>query len=160
MPEQIQTSTHYSNLSCPDKSPIWLSNFVDTYQKLSTDNLDLLKGIYHKNVTFIDPIHTIHGFNNLHHYFEDLYQNLSSCEFIITDVIAEQNRAAIYWQMTYHHPKLNKGKSVTVLGNSHIKGQDDKVIYHRDFLDLGVMLYEQLPMLGKVIKWIKLKAAS
>ena len=141
-------------------SPFWLNNFVNVYQTLSTDNLDLLSKIYHRDVIFIDPIHELKGFDNLFEYFQNLYQNLSTCDFVITNIIAEKDQAAIYWTMSYQHPKLNKGKLITVIGHSHIKGYEDKVIYHRDYLDLGVMLYEQLPVLGKLIKLIKQKAAK
>jgi hypothetical protein len=140
--------------------PLWLSNFVSTYQLLSTDNLDLLATIYHQHVTFIDPMHQVEGFEELYKYFDSLYQNLSSCVFVIDNVIAEGDEAAIYWKMSYQHHKLNKGQVVTVFGTSHIKGKDDKVFYHRDYLDLGAMLYEQLPFFGKLTKWIKTKAAN
>ncbi|AOW75517.1 transcriptional regulator [Colwellia sp. PAMC 20917] len=141
-------------------SPFWLNNFVNVYQTLSTDNLDLLSKIYHRDVIFIDPIHELKGFDNLFEYFQNLYQNLSTCDFVITNIIAEKDQAAIYWTMSYQHPKLNKGKLINVIGHSHIKGYEDKVIYHRDYLDLGAMLYEQLPVLGKLIKLIKQKAAK
>lgn len=140
--------------------PLWLSNFVSVYQTLSTNNLDLLANIYHADVTFIDPMHKVEGLDELFKYFENLYQNLASCDFEIEHIIAEDNEAAIYWKMTYQHSKLNKGKDVTVYGNSHIKGHNDKVIYHRDYLDLGEMLYEQLPIFGMLTKWIKTKAAN
>jgi hypothetical protein len=140
--------------------PLWLSNFVKVYQTLSTDNLELLATIYHREVTFIDPIHELKGFDNLFQYFQDLYENLVSCEFVISNVIAQEDQAAIYWTMSYQHPKLNKGNVINVTGSSHIKGHEDKVIYHRDYLDLGSMLYEQLPVLGKLIKLIKNKAAN
>ncbi|KGJ91485.1 nuclear transport factor 2 family protein [Colwellia psychrerythraea] len=141
-------------------SPLWLSNFVCVYQKLSKDNLKLLDTIYHENVTFTDPLHMIEGYDNLYHYFQNLYQNLSACDFVIEEIIWQDSQASLCWTMSYQHPKLNKGNMVSVSGSSQIKGQGDKVIYHRDFLDLGAMLYEQLPILGKFIKWIKIKAAS
>lgn len=141
-------------------SPFWLNNFVKVYQTLSTDNLNLLSKIYHRDVIFIDPIHELKGFDNLFEYFQNLYENLTTCDFVITNIIAEKDQAAIYWTMSYQHPKLNKGKLITVIGHSHIKGYEDKVIYHRDYLDLGAMLYEQLPVLGKLIKLIKQKAAK
>lgn len=144
----------------PKDSPDWLSNFVIVYQKLTTNNLDLLATVYHRDVTFIDPIHKVEGFEHLYKYFESLYQNMTMCEFVIDNVIFAQDEAAIYWTMTYQHQKLNKGEKVKVLGTSHIKGEYDKVIYHRDYLDLGAMLYEQLPLFGKLTKWIKAKAAS
>ena len=141
-------------------SPLWLSNFVTTYEKLSTNNLDLLATIYHEEITFIDPIHNVTGFDNLYQYFTGLYQNLSACEFIIEDLIWQSDQASIIWTMTYQHAKLNKGQRVTVKGTSRLKGAGDKVIYHRDYLDVGQMLYEQLPVLGRLIKWIKAKAAK
>jgi hypothetical protein len=144
----------------PTHWPLWLSNFVRVYQTLSTHNLELLSSVYHQNVTFIDPIHNVEGFDDLHDYFKRLYENLSSCDFVIQNVIFEGHQAAIYWQMTYVHPKLNQGKKVTVIGNSHIQAQGDKIIYHRDHLDLGAMLYEQLPLFGKLTTWIKNKAAQ
>lgn len=141
-------------------APLWLTNFVLVYQQLSKENLQLLANIYHKNVTFIDPLHTVEGFDDLYQYFQNLYQNLSACDFVIDEVIWQDSQVSLFWTMTYQHPKLNKGRTVTVVGTSHIKGEDDKVIYHRDYLDLGAMLYEQLPILGKLTKWIKTKAAN
>lgn len=142
------------------QSPLWLKQFVEGYQTLSTANLDILSAIYHKDVTFIDPIHKLEGLEQLHSYFQGLYQNLSSCKFDIERVIVQDHEAAIYWQMRYQHPKLNKGKVVTVSGNSHIKGNDDKIVYHRDYLDLGAMLYEQIPVFGRLTKWIKTRASN
>jgi hypothetical protein len=140
--------------------PQWLDDFISVYQRLSTDNLDLLNTIYDKNITFIDPIHEIKGFDQLASYFDGLYKNLASCDFIIERYIQQGNEASLFWKMTYRHPKLNKGKEVVVYGTSNIKAKNGKVIYHRDFLDLGAMLYEQLPVLGRIIKWIKVKAAA
>ena len=147
-------------LDSSTKMPLWLRNFVKVYQTLSTDNLDLLSMIYHQDIIFIDPMHELKGFENLSEYFKSLYENLSSCEFVNDNIISQEDQAAIYWTMTYQHPKLNSGHVVTVMGHSHIKGYEDKVIHHRDYIDLGAMLYEQLPFLGRIIKFIKNKAAN
>jgi len=140
--------------------PMWLCTFVNNYQQLSTDNLHLLTEIYHQDITFIDPIHTVEGITGLQAYFARLYTNIQACDFVINDIIAAPNQAAVYWEMHYQHPKLNKGKIVSVTGSSHLKAQDNKVIYHQDYLDVGTMLYEQLPVVGRFIRWIKARAAS
>jgi hypothetical protein len=62
--------------------------------------------------------------------------------------------------MNYCHPFLSKGKEVEVSGTSHIQGDEDKVRYHRDFVDLGAMLYEHIPFVGKLIAFIKRRAAN
>lgn len=138
-----------------EEFPYWLSNFIDIYQKLATDNLELLHDIYSPEVIFQDPMHSISGFDNLSAYFHELYTNVKSCRFIVNDVIYQEETAAIYWTMTYQHPKLNKGKEVVVHGHSKLKGKNDFVYYHRDYLDLGAMLYEHIPLLGRVVKHIK-----
>ena len=142
----------------PD-TPIWLNNFVEIYQSLSKNNLDLLLEIYDKNIIFIDPIHQVEGIDELYKYFQSLYENLTTCDFIIEHIISSQDQAAIYWKMTYQHSKLNKGELVEVYGNSLIKGEGSRVLYHRDYLDLGAMLYEQIPVFGSLTKWIKNKAS-
>jgi len=147
-------------LSVVKQYPEWLNQFISVYQKLSTNNLDLLDEIYAQEVTFIDPIHEIKGLSNLHEYFDGLYKNLSSCTFIINDVIVDEQQAAVYWEMNYQHAKLNKGEIVSVQGSSKLIAKNNKIVYHRDFLDLGAMLYEQLPLIGKLIHWIKVKAAQ
>lgn len=140
--------------------PIWLDSFIDVYSQLSTDNLQLLDYLYHQDVIFIDPMQSLQGLAQLKKYFDNLYSNLLSCNFTIVQVIHEGNQAAIYWQMTFCHPYLNRGNKVTVSGSSHIQGNEDKVTYHKDFVDLGAMLYEQIPFLGQLIRFIKRKAAK
>lgn len=138
----------------------WLANFINTYQHLSINNLHLLADLYHQDIVFIDPMHQLTGFDNLRDYFDRLYQQLSYCEFSIEQVIEQGDEAAIYWKMSYQHSRLNGGKIVHVQGSSHIKGIDNKVIFHHDYLDLGAMLYEQLPILGRIISWLKNRAST
>ena len=62
--------------------------------------------------------------------------------------------------MTYSHKQLNSGKPITVEGHSFIMGDDSKVTYHRDYVDLGQMLYEHIPVLGRLIQWVKKRMLS
>ncbi|WP_206484309.1 nuclear transport factor 2 family protein [Thalassotalea sp. G2M2-11] len=140
--------------------PRWLANFITAYQSLSANNLAQLNNVYHQNVVFIDPAHRLTGIDDLLLYFSKLYQHIDSCEFVIEQLITEANSAAVYWQMTLQHPKLNQGAAITVSGHSLLKAMDNKVIYHRDYFDLGAMLYEQLPILGPIVRWLKQRMNS
>ncbi len=137
--------------------PVWLEKFIDIYQKLEAGNLHLLKELYGQSVVFIDPIHQLNGIDELQQYFEKLYSNIQSCTFKIDEVFFQEPYAAVYWTMQYIHPKLNGGNLVTVHGHSKLKGHTDKVIYHRDYLDLGSMIYEQIPLLKNIIRWLKFR---
>lgn len=140
--------------------PAWLADFLQTYQALSVDNLHLLNNIYDKQISFQDPMHHIVGLDNLQQYFNSLYKNLTECQFTIQRVICDGEQASVYWQMRYIHPKLNKGETISVEGSSLLTAANGKVVSHRDYLDLGAMLYEQVPLLGTAVKWLKAKAVN
>lgn len=136
-----------------------LDDFCTLYQSLNKDNLDRLKEVYSDKVLFIDPIHQVNGIEALTLYFENLYQNLDFCTFNIKHIIQQQGHACIVWQMQYAHPKIKSGKTISVDGCSHLQFSK-KIEVHRDYLDLGQMLYEQLPLIGPVIKSIKKRAGQ
>ena len=94
---------------------VTLDRFIEIYQSLNKNNLQLLDDIYHPSIQFIDPLHTVNGLESLHHYFENLYANVLSCQFSIKDTASSNNKAFIYWTMHYRHPKLNKTARVCPL---------------------------------------------
>lgn len=155
-----------ASLESVDQQSIdWVDDFVSTYQQLNISNLDKLADIYHQDITFRDPLHQIQGLDNLTTYFEHLYENLISSEFVLTNHISEgsypaNGSAAIYWQMHLRHKKINSGNTITVEGHSLLQRQDNRVIYHRDYFDVGSMIYEHLPVLGGIIRLIKRKASD
>ncbi len=125
------------------------------YGQLSKDTLHRLPEIYHSQVVFVDAAHRIEGLTSLISYFESLYQNVQRCEFTIHEQHQFEQNAFLVWTMHLQHPKLANGRVVNVHGTSQLRFQDDKIIYHRDYFDLGEMLYEQLPILGKIIRAVK-----
>lgn len=133
-----------------------LDKFLDTYTKLNKDNLELLMEIYADDIVFIDPAHKIEGLNNLHQYFKTLYQNVTSIDFSFTSELKKDNEAYVQWEMRFTHPKLKNGKALTVPGITYLRSNTEgKVSYHHDFFDLGSMLYEHIPLLGRIVKGIK-----
>jgi hypothetical protein len=56
---------------------------------------------------------------------------------------------------------LNGGKPILLQGNSYIKFSDDNlVVYHRDYFDMGEFIYEHVPVIGWIIKKVKAKLRS
>lgn len=140
-------------------SDVIIDKFCQMYQALNKDNLIKLDDIYHQNIIFIDAVHQIEGIDQLHHYFRNLYQNLSACQFEIEQVISDKGQATVIWTMSFAHKKIKSGANIKVNGCSHLKF-DTKIYYHRDYLDMGQMLYEHLPLLGRVVKFIKKRVSQ
>lgn len=137
---------------------LWLQTFVDVYSRLGTDNLDELKPLYHPDITFIDPLHRTQGVDALLSSFMRSYSNIIYCQFVIDSVFESGEEAAVYWTMTFQHKQLNKREPINVVGHSHLKSEQGLVTYHRDYLDVGAMIYEHIPVLGIAVKGIKKRA--
>ena len=137
-----------------------VDEFLALYNKLDRSNLSLLDGIYHQDVIFIDPLHRIDGLQALTHYFANMYENLIQGQFEIHQILKDENKASIYWTMTFCHSKIKNGRPVSFDGNSYLEYQDGKVILHRDYFDGAAMLYQHIPVLGSLINLIKKRAKS
>ena len=138
-----------------------LERFMELYRNLSADNLHELGMIYARDVRFIDPAHEIRGLEALRSYFSNLYQNVASISFDYHRVLDNENEASISWSMTFTHPRISRGREVTVEGATFLEfDKDDKVTHHRDYFDLGAMLYEHLPVVGTLTTFVKNKLGT
>jgi len=138
-----------------EQSELVIEKFVKAYTQLSKHNLSNLKDLYHTDVIFEDPAHQVIGWKNLYDYFTRLFESVNDCGFEVHDTLFEQDKAYIQWTMTFNHPRIAGGKPRTVKGCSRLEYQDGQVIKHRDYFDMGEMLYEGIPLLGSIICRIK-----
>ncbi|SUI76327.1 nuclear transport factor 2 family protein [Shewanella morhuae] len=136
-----------------------VDNFIELYQALNKNNLHLLGQVYGDDIIFTDPMHQISGLESLTQYFAKLYENVQHIQFEIKEVQQSDSQASLFWQMQYRHPKLNRGHLISVDGMSQLKF-NDKIYFHRDYFDLGQMLYEQVPCVGGLIRLLKMRAAK
>jgi hypothetical protein len=120
-----------------------------------------LPEVYAEQVIFVDPAHRIDGLAALTDYFAAMYQRLAYCRFEITSQQQQGQEAWISWIMRFSHPRLASGQTVTVEGATRLTFDKlGKVVMHRDYFDLGAMLYEQLPLLGSVVRAIRGRLGS
>ena len=130
-----------------------LNDFKDFYRKPGLAALESIDRIYTQDVEFRDPIHAIHGRLGVKNYLRGLYTSSDDMSFEYLDEQVSDNTATIVWQMTFCHKKLAGGKPVQVRGITLIRFTD-RIYYHEDFFDVGAMLYQHVPVLGSVVRYI------
>lgn len=131
-----------------------LEKFNQFYQQLDSADLTGLNQVYRSDIEFIDPIHHMQGIQALHKYFKNMMEDLKHCNFEIYQVTEQRQEAFIIWTMHFQHPRLNKSRMIHVDGVSHLKF-DELVYFHRDYYDVGAMLYEHIPLLGSLVSGIR-----
>lgn len=132
-----------------------LMQLADVYRHLDQTSLPQLAQIYHAQVVFIDPVGQHNGIAALEGYFRQLLKSVNDCRFDIQKTLVTGDEATLIWRMAYSHPSLKRGETLFLDGISHLKMAEDQVIYQRDYYDLGAMLYEHVPLLGRVVNALK-----
>ncbi|SDU20610.1 nuclear transport factor 2 family protein [Halopseudomonas salegens] len=134
--------------------------FAQGFAALNKDNLSQLAELYHEDMVFTDPLHEIHGLAAMQAYCANLYANVTHIAFAFHHCQQlSDTEAVLRWTMTYQHPRLQRGQPIAVEGCSFVQFRGDKVCRHRDYFDAGALLYEHLPLLGRLIAWLKRRLA-
>lgn len=120
------------------------------YDKVRADNLYLLDELYDEELVFEDPLDRTEGLDEFKVYMEAMYQYVEEISWDYRDEVIDGDTHVLVWTMTLRTASLNKGEPFTIDGVSHLKfGESNKIIYHRDYFDMGEYIYERVP----VVKW-------
>ncbi len=133
-----------------------LERMQDVYNRLNRDTVKngLLAELYDRDVVFVDPLHRIEGLDNLQRYFEGLYKNVEEISFRYLTEWEQNNEAMLRWEMTFRHPKLKSGAPILVPGVTYLTF-GKKITRHQDYFDSNQMIFDQVPVLGSLLGWLK-----
>ena len=138
-----------------------MSNRVQEVESLfnnfNRDTLHLADGFYDKDVVFQDPIVQLKGRDALKAYYAEMCENVTSIRFDFSGEIEKGEEVVAFWKMEVRAKGLEGGEPVLLEGASHVKfgGESGKAIYHRDDFDMGASVYENVPVLGSIVRYTK-----
>lgn len=131
------------------------------FNELNSETMDILPTFYHEDVEFKDPLVHVKSLDSLRLHYEHLYKNVDSISFHFKEEQVAGHVHTLEWDMTMKKKRLNKGKEFTIEGVSIIAfDSSDKVISHYDYFDVGAMVYERLPVVRTVVKFVKKKLSK
>jgi len=131
--------------------------YADFFETINSKTpLEEYKEFFDENSYFEDPFQKVTGVVKIYNIFEDMYIKLFNPRFEIYEVVSNENISYIKWKFLY---QVNEKSSVdSFIGISRIELSDDgKVMEHVDYWDTGSNIYEKIPLLGSIIRYIKSK---
>lgn len=137
-----------------------IERFTRFYQNVDEQAIASLDQIYSEEVEFVDPVARHTGLHALTLYFKNLMENAQTCQCQIQCILSDQNKHMVTWEMNFTHPKLNSGSNIRVEGVTELHVKDDIIVFHRDYYDMGQMIYEQIPFLKTVVNGVKKRLAQ
>ena len=133
-----------------------ISHFFESlHQETSVDGF---KAIYADAVVFKDPFNEVKGVEAVHKIFAHMYENLDNPRFVITEYIGTQDTAYVKWDFIFRFKGEKEENSFEGVSRLEMNA-DDRVISHTDFWDAAEHMYEHLPLLGSLLRFVKRKIA-
>ena len=134
-----------------------LSQIESLFNNFNRDTMHLADDFYDPAVVFRDPIVELRGRDSLKAYYMDMYENVTSIRFDFSGGIEKDEEVVVFWTMELRAKGLKGGEPLLLDGVSHIRygGDSGKVIYHRDYFDMGAFVYENIPVLGSIVRYTK-----
>jgi steroid Delta-isomerase len=135
-----------------------LAEFIHFCEHLSRDNTGGFAGLYSADAFFKDPFNEVRGHAAIIKIFEHMFVKVDTPRFVVTCSMLQGDEAFLVWEFLFYF-KGDKTAEQRIHGSTHLRfSPGHKVEYHRDYWDAAEELYEKIPLLGRVMRFIKSRA--
>jgi hypothetical protein len=133
-----------------------VDRIVETFQTLTPTSVDALDGIYAPDARFKDPFNEVQGVTEIQRIFRHMYANLENPRFLITGRIVQGAQCFLTWEFRFAFRRFRHGQAKRIVGGSHLMlNEQGRITLHRDYWDAAEELYEKLPLVGSLMRWLK-----
>ena len=132
---------------------------VQFFEQLQRADVAKLKNFYASDTFFKDPFNEVQGVAEMERIFAHMFEALDQPHFIVTGRVAQGQECFLVWDFRFRFKRFDRVTWQTVRGTSHLRFDDaGQVVFHRDYWDAAEELYEKLPGLGALMRWLKGRA--
>ena len=133
---------------------------IEAFETLAPGDLDRLGEFYTEDARFKDPFNEVQGLAGVRAVFEHMFVALDGPRFVVTEAIVQGDQCFLVWDFLFRFKRFSS-ELQTVRGGSHLKfNVDGRIVLHRDYWDAAEELYEKLPAVGALMRWLKRRANS
>ncbi len=131
------------------------------FESFAPADLDRLAVAYTGDAWFKDPFNEVQGIAEIRRVYAHMFDALHEPRFVIVDRMAGENACWLVWEFRFRFKTYRQGEMQVVRGASHLLLDSQGLIRsHRDYWDSAEELYEKLPVVGALMRWLKRKMRS
>ena len=135
-----------------------VARIVTAFEALTPADVDRLGDHYAADAFFKDPFNEVRGVPAIQRIFAHMYVALDGPRFVVHDVVVQGDQCVLTWDFLFRFRRFSSDLQ-TVRGASHLKlDANGLILSHRDYWDVAEELYEKLPVVGALMRWLKRRA--
>jgi hypothetical protein len=147
----------------PGERPAPLVPVIDFYESLTEASLARIGAIYRDDARFKDPFNEVVGVAAIEAIFRHMYVTTREPRFVVASAALSPDGREGFLTWTFHFRlKADRPEVERVIrGATHVTlAEDGRLAAHRDYWDAAEELYEKLPVIGLLMRWLRRRLAA
>lgn len=139
---------------------VTIGELVTYFETLTLDSLGHFERYYTADAYFRDPFNEVTGIAAIRPIFSRMFETLHEPRFVIRERVIQGDSVVLVWDFEFRIKKFKPEVTQSIHGLSLLKlAPDGRVCWHRDYWDAAGELYEKLPLIGALMRWLKRRFA-
>lgn len=136
-----------------------LQKYVEYYETLTVRSVRLIEKIADPQIVFKDPFNEVEGVDNVVSILRKMFEDVKNPSFTVEDSAWGKDGRTAYIKWAFVFGPDHKRQQI--YGMSEVMfSPDGLVVMHRDFWDAAENIYERVPVLGTLLRFIKSRIAA
>ena len=129
------------------------------FESISPPSVKGIGDFYTVDARFKDPFNEVEGIPAIERIFSHMFESLHEPRFVITQRVVDGTQCFLVWEFRFRFKRFDATTEQVVRGGSHLVLTGTGLIQdHRDYWDAAEELYEKLPVVGSLMRWLKQRA--
>lgn len=143
----------------PPAERVAVARIVQFFEALQPADVARMGAFYTAEAWFKDPFNEARGLAEVQAVFKHMYAALDQPHFVVTGQLVDGAQCFLTWNFVFRFKRFSPAVWQTVRGGSHLQLNTHGLITsHRDYWDAAEELYEKLPGVGSLMRWLKRRA--
>lgn len=138
-----------------------VARIVSLFETFAPADVPRLGAYYCDDAYFKDPFNEVRGLEPIQRIYAHMFEALDGPRFVVTQQMAQGAECWLVWEFQFRYRRFMGGRPQVVRGASHLLlAADGRIRSHRDYWDPAEEVYEKLPVLGGLMRWLKRRARA
>lgn len=138
-----------------------VDRIVQAFESLSPESVSRLDVIYAPDAGFKDPFNAVRGLPEIQRIFAHMFISLVQPRFVVTQRMVQGQQCFLCWEFHFGFKQTRIGQPQCIFGATHLTlDANGRIVMHRDYWDAAEELYEKLPWVGALMRWLKKRASG
>lgn len=133
-----------------------LDGIIAWFESLTPESVDRAGDFYAADAAFKDPFNEVRGVDPIRRIFAHVFEQVDEPRFRVTGRWEGADGVMLGWDFTFRTGRQAR----RIRGVSHLRfAPDGRIVSHRDYWDAAGELYETLPVLGALMRFLRRRLA-